>query len=56
MFDRKIFKSKNGQWRITIPPEVVDTLDIEHGEELEIEPVRRGVKNPQIRIKKKDKE
>lgn len=56
MFERKIFKSSNNQWRITIPPEVVRNLDLEHGEELCIEPVRRGVDQPQIRIKKIQKE
>jgi len=54
MFDRKIFKSNNNQWRITIPPSVVKDLDLEHGEELEIESITRGVKTPQIRIKKKN--
>lgn len=52
MFERKIFKSNNGQWRITIPPEIVKDLELEHGEKLDLDSVRRGVENPQIRIKK----
>lgn len=52
MFERKIFKSNNGQWRITIPPALVRDLDLEHGEKLEVDSVHRGVDRPQIQLKK----
>ena len=52
MFQRKIHKSTNGQWRITIPPQMVKDLEIEHGEELQIRPVKRGVDKNQVKIMK----
>lgn len=45
MFKRKIHQSTNGQWRITSPPQIIRDLKIEHGEELEIRPLKRGVEN-----------
>jgi len=56
MFERKIFKTKNGQWSITIPPQIVKDLDLEHGQSLELESVKRGVANPQIKIKNTDED
>ena len=52
MFERKLFKSKNGQWRITIPPQIVDDLNLNHGDKLDLESVKRGTKIPHIRINK----
>ena len=50
MFQRKIHQSTNGQWRSTIPPQIIRDLGIEHGEELQIRPVKRGVDKNQVRI------